>query len=211
LQRPRSKDCSQVIAGLKSVFQQAGRQFTTFSYRPGSPIYYSADDTCQDVNTSSALLAAQIRDIRNRRIADHVTLVGHSLGGVLALDTVLENPDVVPFVSSVVTVDSPFGGINEWSWLWFGSDCTASQQLINRRYQAVEWQAWYDQVVPSLMSRGTNVTVLVNHLDGRVGWDAQCICDLAVNREVWLDGPNAGHDGPFFDPATVVQLGGLLA
>jgi pimeloyl-ACP methyl ester carboxylesterase len=50
----------------------------------------------------------------DNRWSDKVVLVGHSLGGVLAVQTLIDTPDLTPsgspFVKAVVAIDAPFEG-----------------------------------------------------------------------------------------------------
>jgi alpha/beta hydrolase fold len=161
--------------------------------------------SCQSPATSKGELAAWLRLIRAAHEVDHVSLVGHSLGGVLVVDTLIENPDLVPFVNTVVAVDSPFGGITEWSWVTFGFKCQSANELMERRAVAV--QGWYDTYLPALLNRGLTVRAIVNTLDGRIGTEYQCICDQSVNWYVSAD----GHSAALYDPSIVGLIAKTLA
>lgn len=65
-----------------------------------------------DYDSSGNLLriTENIHDIIDKRIDEPVHLVGHSLGGVIAV--VLEHQQLP--VKSIVTLSSPFGGIGSW-------------------------------------------------------------------------------------------------
>jgi hypothetical protein len=185
-----------------------GRPVSEFKYNAGGPLD-EATATCQGTAQSRSLLASTLRAARDAGVP-HIALVGHSLGGVLAVDTLVENPDLVPFVNSVVAFDSPFGGINTWSWVRFGADCQSTNELIERRYHEPEWQQWYDQQLPALLDRGLLLRIISNDLDTPIGWEHQCICDLNVNWRVAVDGPNLGHSAVFYDPATLSRIAGAV-
>lgn len=191
--------------------------FWRFSYAapasdPAAAVPYGHADTCRSMGQSEARLASMIRTIRDRQLASQVLVVGHSLGGVLAADTVIDNADLVPFVRKVVAIDSPFGGINSLADVWFGADCAASNELRARRPLAPVRQGVYAAALGPLMQRGLSVGVLVNPQDGAVGPDYQCLCKLAVN---WyydsVDTANLSHSAAFFDPPSMAQIAQFLA
>src|SRR5207244_10944607 len=110
--------------------------------------------TGQPTANSRALRAARLRQLRDGGSVTNVALIGHRLGGVLAVDALIENPDLVPFVNTVVPIDSPFGGINSWWWLLLGADCDSASELIDRRLHYTDWQNWYDRYLPGLQNNG---------------------------------------------------------
>ena len=166
-----------------------------------------AGSSCQDPAISERQLVGLLGNIRASGRYDHVELIGHSFGGVLAVDTLIDNPGLVPFVDTSVAVDSPFGGITPWASFLFGLDCQASEALIGRRARQAEWQSWYDRGIPPLQNKGLQVNVLVNSLDDAVGDQYQCICDLKVNWHVAVAG---GHSAAFWDASAVGQMFSFL-
>src|SRR5579859_2343211 len=81
-------DAAATFAPLAAALVGGGmtpERLLTFSYDPASTAYAPAQ-TCQPLATSTQLLAAYLRALRDSHQADSVILVGHSMGGVIALD-----------------------------------------------------------------------------------------------------------------------------
>jgi|SRR5579859_989009 len=55
---------------------------------------YTSAQTCAKIDDSIRLLAGMLRFLRDNQWAAHVVLVGHSVGGIVALGVVTENPDL---------------------------------------------------------------------------------------------------------------------
>src|SRR5207244_9670476 len=99
-----------------------------------------------------------------------VSLVGHSLGGVVALETAIRYPDVQSMIRSVVTVDSPLLGVSafkEHQWLgWFGLGyCVSMDELVPRNQNKPQTYAWLRAGAQQLLDGGIWVTTLINDAD----------------------------------------------
>jgi pimeloyl-ACP methyl ester carboxylesterase len=72
---------------------------------------YTPSDTAQPLAQSEQLLRATIDDLRAACDVERIVIIGHSLGGLIALRA-LDTADLAG-VSDVVTIDSPLGGLPE--------------------------------------------------------------------------------------------------
>lgn len=82
---------------------------TTFDGCNASPSNYARVDTGQDVEVSKQTLRDTIAGLESGCDVARVAIVGHSLGGLIAFQTV--DGKSPPNVSDVVTIDSPLGGV----------------------------------------------------------------------------------------------------
>jgi pimeloyl-ACP methyl ester carboxylesterase len=141
-----------------------------YSYA-GAANSYTWLDTCQDLDMSEARLHDELLGIRaSRGPAYSVSLVGHSLGGVVALETAIHYPDVQSMIRSVVTVDSPLLGVSsfkEHQWLaWFGLDyCVSMDELVLRSQSKPQTNAWLRAGAQRLLDGGIWVNTLINDSD----------------------------------------------
>jgi pimeloyl-ACP methyl ester carboxylesterase len=186
---------------------------------PLSQLPYSIQETCQPLATSVQHLADLLTARRQQKLFDSVTLVGHSQGGVLAMDVLSGWPDLSeagsPFIRSVVTVDSPLGGL-AWTrafvWESFGSGgrCQSVRELAARHDQPRIMQDYYIDKVGAAMQRGVHVQVVVNDADLYLTPANQALLGLDVITEVDVEGPSNNHTAALYDPATLAQLGDFI-
>jgi pimeloyl-ACP methyl ester carboxylesterase len=143
----------------------------TFSYDP-APASYAPIQTCQPLATSAEQVAGFVRQLRETHQADGVVLVGHSMGGVIALEAASQMDDLTdpraPFVRRVITVDSPLGGITRLQRLliadlWLGA-CPAANDAV-ARYVDSTWPATLSGRVDRLLERGVQVFAVANPAD----------------------------------------------
>jgi pimeloyl-ACP methyl ester carboxylesterase len=104
-------DFSPVQSALQSL--NSHLTFTDYSYtgwnaETCTPLDYQPTDTGQDFETSKQLLLTTIATIRAHCGAQRIIIIGHSLGGLIALHALAEKP--IAQVTDLVTVDSPLGG-----------------------------------------------------------------------------------------------------
>ncbi len=73
-----------------------------------SPAAYAAADTAQDIEISKDNLMATLLMLRQSCGANHVVVIGHSLGGLIAFQALSDQPPTG--VTDLITIDSPLGG-----------------------------------------------------------------------------------------------------
>jgi pimeloyl-ACP methyl ester carboxylesterase len=91
------------------AFVQYSYTGTSFSGCDSTPSPYRPLDTAQDIEVSKRILRDTLAALRGTCDVDRIAIVGHSLGGLVALQALGDQS--VPGVSDVVTVDSPLGGV----------------------------------------------------------------------------------------------------
>jgi pimeloyl-ACP methyl ester carboxylesterase len=132
---------------------------------------YTSAQTCGKIDDSIRVLAGMLRFLRDNQWAAHVVLVGHSVGGIVALGVVSENPDLAGFVREVIPVDAPLGGLSSsrvgFNDFWNGS-CTAVDQLT-----APGWATWSANGAAAIMAQGISIMDVVNGFDNAVPAAAQ--------------------------------------
>ena len=167
-----------------------------FSYvvdADGRPVTYDPEHTWQRVHESALALRAQLR----HRWAEHpgqaVDLVGHSLGGLVALYylLVLHDPadPTLPAIGRVATIASPLRGTE-----------AAAALVLAKRDPVV-------RMLVGLLDRGV----------GHMSADAPVIADLIPGsdaitavREAWVRAVHRPHEGPLATGTTVMTMGALL-
>jgi pimeloyl-ACP methyl ester carboxylesterase len=82
---------------------------TTFSGCDATPSAYRPADTAQDIEVSKRILHETLVALRAACDVERIEIVGHSLGGLIALQTLSEQS--VPGVTDLLMVDSPLGGV----------------------------------------------------------------------------------------------------
>lgn len=112
---------------LKQAFRDRGyddARLLDFSYAGGTmsqagawkPVHYSCDETDRAAAENVATLEAMIRDYRGRHRDAHFTIVGHSLGGYIAMlagaRDAARAPDQRLAIDVVVTLDAPLLGVS---------------------------------------------------------------------------------------------------
>lgn len=125
---PPSPNRLVVVAGLMSSSQQppfvaadlgyGDGDTEAFSYAgldaDGRPVIYGAEHTWQHVHEAALLLETQLRNAHQRQPGRAADLVGHSLGGLVAMYylLVLHDPTDpgLPAIGKVVTIASPLQG-----------------------------------------------------------------------------------------------------
>lgn len=106
-----TRDFADIRAALQA--RRASLAFVQFSYngwnaQSCTPFDYQGADTGQDFETSKRLLIGTLGLLESNCGAQHILVIGHSLGGLIALHALSETP--VHGVSDVVMLDSPLGG-----------------------------------------------------------------------------------------------------
>jgi pimeloyl-ACP methyl ester carboxylesterase len=91
------------------MFLQYSYTGTRFSGCSATPSAYRPSDTAQDFEVSKRILRETLSALKSACEVDRIALVGHSLGGLIALHELSEQ--AVPGVGDLVTVDSPLGGV----------------------------------------------------------------------------------------------------
>jgi pimeloyl-ACP methyl ester carboxylesterase len=157
-----------------ALIDQAGfaaSDLLTFSYDPAGPSYLPSQ-TCQPLATSAEQVAGFVRQLRDSKQADGVVLVGHSMGGVVALEAASQMDDLTapqaPFVRRVITIDSPLGGISRLQRLlnadlWLGA-CPPANDAVARSVDST-WPATLSGRVDRLLDRGVQVFAVANPED----------------------------------------------
>ncbi|HLZ29992.1 MAG TPA: alpha/beta hydrolase [Chloroflexota bacterium] len=82
---------------------------TGFTGCDASPSPYRPSDTAQDIELSKRILHDTLIALKQTCDVDRIAVVGHSLGGLIALQAL--GDQAVPGVTDLVTVDSPLGGV----------------------------------------------------------------------------------------------------
>jgi pimeloyl-ACP methyl ester carboxylesterase len=105
------------FAALRAALaaRSSNSTFVQFSYAglngqgcAASPAAYGAVDTAQDIEISKRNLMATLQSLRQSCGATHIVVIGHSLGGLVAFQTLADQP--LPGVTDLITIDSPLGG-----------------------------------------------------------------------------------------------------
>lgn len=167
-------------------------QFSYVIDSDGRPVPYSPGDTWQRVHDSAMALREQLR----RQWRDHpdqaVDLVGHSLGGLVAIYylLVLHDPTdpTLPPVGKVATIASPLSGTEAAAGVVF---------------------AQHDPVLRVLVG-------LLDRALPRMSVDAEVVDDLLPGSEVadairdaWQRATERPYEGPLATGTTVLTLGAL--
>jgi pimeloyl-ACP methyl ester carboxylesterase len=195
----------------------AGQGFTstdvsTFTYEDG--------DTCRPLASSAAHLAASLRQLRDSGQASNVVLVGHSMGGVVALEAASQFDDLTtpgrPFVQRVITVDSPLGGISRLQRtllvsFWMGA-CPAANDAA-QRFGDTAWPSTLSGRVGALLERGVKVFAVANPEDLLLGtWTQQVPAspDSAVNVTLSAEDESVNHLAVLTAPGTVAEIAQMV-
>lgn len=188
----------------------------TFSYDPTSAAYAPAE-TCQPLATSTQLLAAYLRGLRDSHQADSVVLVGHSMGGVIALDatSALRQDDASqPFVRKLVTVDSPLGGLSRLQDslivdLWLGPCAAASD--AESRFVDPTWPGSLAGRVADLQTAGLQFFAVANPHDVMLSVRTQQVPGSLANVIVdAVDSSVFNHAAVLQSAAGVAQIARLV-
>ena len=219
-----------VFGPLASALRAEGgfdaQELLAFSYDPGSPAYL-ASQTCQPLATSSEHLASFVRNLHQEQHIEQVILVGHSMGGVIALDaaaSLLQDGDdasggasdaeqATPIVRRVVTVDSPLGGLSNLQRgliadLWLGP-CAAAADAA-QRYVDRQWPATLAWRVENLLAHDVQVTVVANPADLLLDLRQQQVPNSGVNVVLQADDGGLSHSAALELPMAVAELARLL-
>jgi pimeloyl-ACP methyl ester carboxylesterase len=181
----------------------------------GSWATYTVERSCQPIAQSTAELVAFLRDLRAQQLAPSVVLVGHSNGGVLALEALAAAPDLAPFVRRVVTVDSPLGGVSEAGWELYGrfvGPCAAVDDLY-ARHETPGWADYITRLVQWEQSVGTDVRVVTNASDLAVTLDEQQVYGVDANYhfDASADGDWTNHGAVLHAPEVLPRLATIVA
>jgi len=103
------------FATLRSALLQhdPSLSFAQYSYTGWDPdacrpLDYRDVDTGQDFATSEQRLLTTVLALHTQCGAQHIVVIGHSLGGLIALHALSDSP--MAEVADIVTIDSPLGG-----------------------------------------------------------------------------------------------------
>jgi pimeloyl-ACP methyl ester carboxylesterase len=195
----------------------AGQGFTSTDV---SIFGYEDADTCRPLASSAAHLAAYLRQLRDSGQASSVVLVGHSMGGVVALDAASQFDDLTspgrPFVQRVITVDSPLGGITRLQrsllvGLWMGA-CPAANDAA-QRFGDAAWPSTLSGRVGALLERGVKVFAVANPEDLLLGtWTQQVPSspDSAVNVILSAQDESVNHLAVLTAPTTIAEIAQMV-
>jgi pimeloyl-ACP methyl ester carboxylesterase len=105
------RDFSSLRAALE--MRQPSVRFAQYSYagwdaQACQPLAYQDTDTAQDVEISKQRFLDMLVSLHTQCGAQRIVVIGHSLGGLVALHALADRP--VAGVTDIVTVDSPLGG-----------------------------------------------------------------------------------------------------
>lgn len=168
-------------------------QFSYVTDEDGRPIAYGSEDTWQRVHDSALALRAQLR----RRWADHpgqaVDLVGHSLGGLVAVYylLVLHDPadPTLPPIGRVATIASPLSGTEAAAAVGFAKQDPMLRILVG----------------------------LIDRVSDRMSADAPVMDDLVPGsdvttavRDAWEMAVEKPWEGPLATGTKLLTLGALL-
>ncbi len=176
---------------------------------------YAGGDTCQPLSSSAEQLAGYMRDLRDSKQADGVVLVGHSMGGVVALDAAahllqLTQQDAArPFVRRIITVDSPLGGLTRFQRaviadLWLGV-CPAANDAV-QRYADTAWPATLSGRVRGLIEDGVQVYAVANPEDLLLDTWTQYVPEVSVNVTLSAIDDGLSHSAVLTLPHAVAEL-----
>jgi pimeloyl-ACP methyl ester carboxylesterase len=105
----------QSFAPLRAALEarHPGLSFAQYSYtgwnaQTCTPLDYAPEDSAQDLATSERHMLETLYLLHTQCGADHLVVIGHSLGGLVAFHALSDNP--MAEVSDVITIDSPLGG-----------------------------------------------------------------------------------------------------
>jgi pimeloyl-ACP methyl ester carboxylesterase len=174
--------------------------------------YAPSGDSCAPLASTGAGLGQFVRGLRDTHRADRVTLVGHSNGGVVLYAMIAANPDLIPFLRGVVTIDSPLEGISDGRAglraLWDGP-CPAADDLVGLA-ASTAWAPALGTMATGLLNRGVAVAALWNPYDSLVPVAAQQI-NATANYEVDAsDGGFSNHWAALKDPNGLAQIAQLI-
>lgn len=136
-----------------------------------------------------------------------VHLVGHSLGGVMALSTAVQRPSLV---ASVTTLGSPFRGVRSHPILLRLSELVR-QTIVSQTAREVPPECYTGRCTCpffSALDRAPRVPHLAVYTkqDGVVDWQFCFTGNAAQDREV-----SGTHSGLVFNPEVFTLLGDFLA
>jgi pimeloyl-ACP methyl ester carboxylesterase len=217
------------VGGLGSTVASTVAIFGPLSSALLNQAGYAADDfstfdydldgqACAPLASSARHLAAYLRTLRDTHQADGVVRVGHSMGGVVALDTAAQFPELTesdhPFVQRVLTVDSPLGGLSRLqrsvvAGLWLGP-CPAANDAYSR-YVDSAWPATLGARVNSLLERGVQVFAVANPEDLLLDTWAQHVPESNVNFTLSaITDDGISHAAVLTVPSTLGELVGMV-
>jgi pimeloyl-ACP methyl ester carboxylesterase len=224
---PSGRTAVLFVGGLGSTYTTSGQAFRTlqnalvasqgyadsdfalFSYDQQHPTQYDPLLTCAPVDASEAGLRSRVADLQAAG-AEHVVLVGHSLGGVLAYDVAAHATD--GFISGVVTVDSPLGGLSGWranlvrmAERSTGASCPALDEL-QQRDASPTWQPWLTSSASALVDRSVVVVVVTNAADALVPLSSQGLPGAGVDHPLNLVTNGLNHASVLTVPAAAAQI-----
>jgi hypothetical protein len=168
-------------------------QFSYATDEQGRPLAYDSEQTWQRVHDSALALQAQLR----RRWADHpgqaVDLVGHSLGGLVAVYylLVLHDPTdpTLPPIGRVATIASPLSGTEAAAAVGFARQDPVLRILVGLLDRANDRMSADAPVMKDLVP-GSDVTTAI--------------------RDAWEHAVEKPFEGPLATGTTVLTLGALL-
>lgn len=178
---------------------------------------YGERGACQSIAPSAAQLADYLRRLRSSGQATGVVLVGHSMGGVVALDTAttfddLSEPDT-GFIKRVLTIDSPLGGLSTLqraliAELWLG-ECPAADDSV-ARYVDYAWPSTLSARVERSLGRGVEVFAVANPDDLLLTTRSQQVPGVRVNVTLSATDDAFGHTALLNVPSALSTLVTLI-
>lgn len=194
-----SRDEAMGFQRIRMSLAQAGfkyrdERFLLYSYTGGKaaegkwfPAHYSSRDTGQSLCTSVNRLYDLIEDYSQARPEARYILVGHSLGGRIALDYIsTTDPAQREKIIGVITLNSPLLGVegrvpfpllkilDRWGSIWAS---TAVQELLWEYPRSQEFASLRQSTIRSLRRQGVRVATFATHQDFLVSPKTGCLLD----------------------------------
>ncbi len=193
---------------LRKDYEFSNSDFLLYSYKGGSmeningswmwhhKSYDSFTPVNQDFQTTSVdELHNLLIEYRDKYPNTTFILIGHSLGGVIAMEEVLQNVMMFDYeeglISTVITVDSPLHGLpSGMSKLWLGRnvnalECVVNGQAFQRLFGLYESEPSYTSVLEHAVTQAQqkDVTIVT------VGNQSDCVlspkvCSLGFSGDI---------------------------
>jgi pimeloyl-ACP methyl ester carboxylesterase len=180
---------------------------------------YSGNETCQPMRDTRQSIATQLRQLRSQW--SHAILIGHSLGGAVAVDVLTQERDLTeagnPFISRVVTIDSPLQGIGAGGVSLFdsrnGGYCAAAHELRARKNQGPVWSDFETAGAQAALDRGVQLLTVENDADNAYSPNWANLADQSIYGGLpilfegsWTDGSFTNHTAALKDFSVVQHI-----